>query len=672
MKKVLLLFVTILMLVFTASCEASPIQGIQIESENNIRTIKVEETLQLTAVVFPETADQVVLWESENEEVATVDENGLVTAVAKGTVNIVATAELAPTISKKFSIIVEEKDPVVVPVESISLATDGDVLTAKAGETIRVYATVLPAEANQSVVWSSSDESVATVSRGDVKGLKEGTVVITATSKNYPEVSANITLTFEKADQPIVSGDWAEMAYSTHAEYMTAEKDSKLKVKGVVTHISPEKDGKVTYTLQDGTEGYYVYAQDAVSYPVELGKSYEVGGYKKYYNGLNEIVNVEYFKALEENIEYTVNNLDGTNPSDLAAMEPYHCSIVTGTAVFDNGTVNAEKAYSFYAMVNENSVTFRVDPSYMSAEEYREINAKISSAVSGMPFTYKGIMTAFGYGKASPQIVITKAEDIVFAELNTSELLQAALGKLEISTSVAFSVDSIELPNALDGFEGLAISWASNNEAINASTGAVTHQEVNVNVTLTATLSLDGQEVTKEFEVLVFAKDEKVYEVVAELNLEDALPAGSYGNSDTKSSYKEGNVFLGGHTWMLRNALIAATSSDRREGEFSIRAQSNKDAASTARIELLDDVEFSVLEFAIALYGSDAAGAKIRIEYSTNSGETWLVASDGITVDSTDILTYRVNVPAGANRVAIVFVENTGRRVNIDNIKLMK
>lgn len=672
MKKVLLLFVTILMLVFTASCEASPIQGIQIESENNIRTIKVEETLQLTAVVFPETADQVVLWTSENEEVATVDENGLVTAVAKGTVNIVATAELAPTISKKFSIIVEEKDPVVVPVESISLATDGDVLTAKAGETIRVYATVLPAEANQSVVWSSSDESVATVSRGDVKGLKEGTVVITATSKNYPEVSANITLTFEKADQPIVSGDWAEMAYSTHAEYMTAEKDSKLKVKGVVTHISPEKDGKVTYTLQDGTEGYYVYAQDAALYPVELGKSYEVGGYKKYYNGLNEIVNVEYFKALEENIEYTVNNLDGTNPSDLAAMEPYHCSIVTGTAVFDNGTVNAEKAYSFYAMVNENSVTFRVDPAYMSAEEYQEINAKISSAVSGMPFTYKGIMTAFGYGKASPQIVITKAEDIVFAELNTSELLQAALGKLEISTSVAFSVDSIELPNALDGFEGLAISWASNNEAINASTGAVTHQEANVDVTLTATLSLDGQEVTKEFEVLVFAKDEKVYEVVAELNLEDALPAGSYGNSDTKSSYKEGNVFLGGHTWMLRNALIAATSSDRREGEFSIRAQSNKDAASTARIELLDDVEFSVLEFAIALYGSDAAGAKIRIEYSTNSGETWLVASDGITVDSTDILTYRVNVPAGANRVAIVFVENTGRRVNIDNIKLMK
>ena len=110
---------------------------------------------------------------------------------------------------------------------------------------------------NKSVVWSSSDESVATVSRGEVKGLKEGTVVITATAKNNEEIKASITLTFEKADQPIVSGEWADMPFTTHAEYMTAEKDSKLKVKGVVTHISPAKDGKVTYTLQDGTEGYY-------------------------------------------------------------------------------------------------------------------------------------------------------------------------------------------------------------------------------------------------------------------------------------------------------------------------------------------------------------------------------------------------------------------------------
>ena len=116
------------------------------------------------------------------------------------------------------------------------------------------------------------------------------------------------------------------------------------------------------------------------------------------------------------------------------------------------------------------------------------------------------------------------------------------------------------------------------------------------------------------------------------------------------NGYAEGTVNLGTPkaTWLLRNALIAAASGDVYEGVFSIRAQVNKEASSTARIELKDDVEFTVLEFAVATFSNDPHGVQIRIEYSTNSGETWLVASDGITVDSTDILTYRVNVPAGA------------------------
>ena len=50
-------------------------------------------TVQLTAAVEPADAAQAVTWQSANEKVATVDENGLVTAVAKGTVNITATAE---------------------------------------------------------------------------------------------------------------------------------------------------------------------------------------------------------------------------------------------------------------------------------------------------------------------------------------------------------------------------------------------------------------------------------------------------------------------------------------------------------------------------------------------------------------------------------------------------
>ena len=68
----------------------------------------------------------------------------------------------------------------------------------------------------------------------------------------------------------------------------------------------------------------------------------------------------------------------------------------------------------------------------------------------------------------------------------------------------------------------------------------------------------------------------------------------------------------------------------------------------------------------------DATGAQIRIEYSTDGGNTWTASQTVITIDSYEMQTYRVKLPEGVKRVAIVLVEGTGRRVNFDDIKLMK
>jgi len=54
-------------------------------------TLKAGAQEQLTATVLPEEAEQVVIWKSSDPTVATVDENGLVTAVASGIVTITAT-----------------------------------------------------------------------------------------------------------------------------------------------------------------------------------------------------------------------------------------------------------------------------------------------------------------------------------------------------------------------------------------------------------------------------------------------------------------------------------------------------------------------------------------------------------------------------------------------------
>ena len=79
MKKLFILVVFVLSLGLFIGCNSS-IEGITIESEGNVREIAVNETLELVAKVFPESADQAVLWSSDLESVATVSSEGIVTA----------------------------------------------------------------------------------------------------------------------------------------------------------------------------------------------------------------------------------------------------------------------------------------------------------------------------------------------------------------------------------------------------------------------------------------------------------------------------------------------------------------------------------------------------------------------------------------------------------------
>ena len=676
MKKFLVFLCLLTLMGFVCGCGETQgdttIDGISITSEGNVRTIKVGETLQLTAKVFPETAEQTVTWSSSKQEVATVSENGLVTAVAEGNVDVVATSTVDTTVSQSFAIIIEKEE--IKEVEPTSVSITADKTTCKVGEKINLTATVLPAEANQSVTWSSADPEVATVSRGEVTPLKEGKVVITVCAKGYENISATIELTFEKADDPVLTKDWANMNYSTHTDFLESEADTPLKVKGVVTHVAPVSEGVVNYFIQNGTEGYYVYNQNANSFPVELGKCYEIGGFKKYYRGLNEIVNVEYFKELTEEIKYTVNSVNDKDASSLTEMSPFHCSVVSGTAKFSSAEVNDSKAYSFYAVVNNKDVTFRVDPSYMTAEEFSAINKVLKVAVVGMSFDFEGLMTAFGYGAATPQIQIKNSADIKFAELSDKDLIAAAANGLTITGSVALGVDKIELPTSLEGFDGMTITWSSDNDAINVETGAVSHKSENVTVTLTAKFAKGTETFEKTFDVLVFAEDTKEYEVVASFDCEDAEAADKNGNSTSKGSYAAATVELGTpkHKWLLKNALIACIANDVYDGTFGIRAKAGKSADATARIEIQDDGEYNVVEFATAVYGNDKAGIQLKVEYSTDQGTTWVAAEGVITVETKTLQTYRITLPEGVKRVAIVVVENSGNRVNIDNIKLMK
>lgn len=83
----------------------------------------------------------------------------------------------------------------VTTVEPTSITLDQRELTIKVGKTATLTPTIEPADAtNKNVTWSSSDETVATVSDGVVTGVKPGTAEITAKTANGLTAKATVTV----------------------------------------------------------------------------------------------------------------------------------------------------------------------------------------------------------------------------------------------------------------------------------------------------------------------------------------------------------------------------------------------------------------------------------------------------------------------------------------------
>ncbi|MBQ6190567.1 MAG: Ig domain-containing protein [Bacteroidaceae bacterium] len=141
-------------------------------------------TAQLSATVAPSSAfNQAVEWTSSDENVATVDQNGLVTAVAGGSCTITATSTDGSGVSATCTVSVTQMvTDIVLSPKTLFLKLD---------EFVRLSATVLPeTAANKNVVWSSSNEDVATVRSGRIDAFGYGSAVVTCTAADGSGVYA--------------------------------------------------------------------------------------------------------------------------------------------------------------------------------------------------------------------------------------------------------------------------------------------------------------------------------------------------------------------------------------------------------------------------------------------------------------------------------------------------
>lgn len=184
MKKHFLLIPTLLAITLAFAACAKKVESVALDQKTI--TLAVGEKGTLKAIIQPENAtNKEITWEIDNPDLAKVSDDGTITANAPGTATITATTKDGG----KTTICSLQ----VIPNVSLDYIT----LTLNLGGTEILTPTVMPKNAIEGgLVWSSNDESIATVRNdGTVKALAAGSATIVVTALDGGKTaSCNLTV----------------------------------------------------------------------------------------------------------------------------------------------------------------------------------------------------------------------------------------------------------------------------------------------------------------------------------------------------------------------------------------------------------------------------------------------------------------------------------------------
>ena len=259
-------------------------------------SMKLNSTLQLTATAEPADAtDKTLTWKSSDTSVATVDEQGLVTAKGVGTAVITVSTADGSMLTASCTVTVA---PTLA--ESVSLnITDVDV---EIGATLQLTATVLPeATTDKTVTWSSSDTEVATVNaQGLVTTVGVGEAVITATTADGSALKATCNVTvlpiratsiaLDKTEAVVPEGETLQLVATVLPDNATDkavvwrssdEQIATVDANGLVTAVA-RGNVVITATTADGSNLAANWAV-TVTFPVGIRQVGDVEGSAQIY-----------------------------------------------------------------------------------------------------------------------------------------------------------------------------------------------------------------------------------------------------------------------------------------------------------------------------------------------------------------------------------------------------
>ena len=217
--------------------------------------LKEAESAQVSAAIAPYYAKGELIFASEDETIATVDDKGNVTAVKAGETKIKVSVKDSDVYAE-IAVKVNGKPVVEKPITGVSVKADKSEL--KVGETAKLTAVITPEDTTDSkdLKYESSDKAVAEVSdAGVVTAKAAGKAVITVSSAARPDVKATVEITVKAkgTDTPDTPSTDTPTTPSTEKP-STPEAPKAVPAKGSV-HKSA--DGKLAFkvTKSDAKNG---------------------------------------------------------------------------------------------------------------------------------------------------------------------------------------------------------------------------------------------------------------------------------------------------------------------------------------------------------------------------------------------------------------------------------
>ena len=167
----------------TITVEATPPTGISFTKRSI--TIQQGKTGRFAYKLTPTDAYTKISWASSDESVATVNRNGLISAVSEGIATITATTDNGLSASGTVEVTPQP--------EQVSLPNG---LQIAVGYSMKIEPSLTPTNATTTYKWITDDESVVAIDKSGVaRGMAIGTANITVTTENKKTATCRITVT---------------------------------------------------------------------------------------------------------------------------------------------------------------------------------------------------------------------------------------------------------------------------------------------------------------------------------------------------------------------------------------------------------------------------------------------------------------------------------------------